>query len=105
MRVAGNWTMHEGCRAKFGIATLLAIALGTSAYAETYPERPVRLIVPFSAGGLNDVVARLIAPYLQRSLPHPFIGDNRPAASGIAGTDAASKSPPDAHPFRMSASS
>ena len=87
--------MHEACRAKFGIATLLAIALGTSAYAETYPERPVRLIVPFAAGGLNDVVARLIAPYLERSLGQPFIVDNRPAASGIVGTDATAKATPD----------
>jgi tripartite-type tricarboxylate transporter receptor subunit TctC len=97
--------MHEACRAKFGIATLLAIALGTSAYAETYPERPVRLIVPFAAGGLNDVVARLIAPYLERSLGQPFIVDNRPAASGIVGTDVTAKATPDGHTLLMVASS
>src|SRR5262249_19101190 len=81
-------TMHETCRPKFGVVTLLAIALVTSAHAQTYPDRPVRLIVPFAAGGLNDVVARLVAPYLERSLGQPFIVDNRPAASGIVGTDA-----------------
>src|SRR5258707_6951348 len=105
MRVAGNRTMHEGCRAKFGIATLLAIALGTSAYAETYPERPVRLIVPFAAGGLNDVVARLVAPYLERAFGQPFIIDNRPAASGIVGTDATAKATPDGYTLLMVASS
>src|SRR5881392_3147625 len=61
MKVAESRTMLEASRVNLIIATLLGIALGTSAYGETYPHRPVRLIVPFAAGGLNDVVARLIA--------------------------------------------
>jgi len=77
----------------------------TGAHAEAYPDRPVRLIVPFAAGGLNDVVARLIAPYLERSLGQPFIIDNRPAASGIVGTDATAKAVPDGHTLLMVASS
>jgi tripartite-type tricarboxylate transporter receptor subunit TctC len=77
----------------------------TGALAEAYPDRPVRLIVPFAAGGLNDVVARLIAPYLERSLGQPFIVDNRPAASGIVGTDATAKAVPDGHTLLMVASS
>src|SRR5438128_837849 len=89
MKVAESRTMLEASRVNLIIATLLGIALGTSAYGETYPHRPVRLIVPFAAGGLNDVVARLIAPYLERSLGQPFIVDNRPAASGIVGTNTA----------------
>jgi tripartite-type tricarboxylate transporter receptor subunit TctC len=97
--------MHEACRSKFGVATLLAIALVTGAHAQTYPDRPVRLIVPFAAGGLNDVVARLVAPYLERSLGQPFIVDNRPAASGIVGTDATAKATPDGHTLLMVASS
>src|SRR5262249_6531376 len=74
---------------KFGIRSvaLFVMALGAlaaaGAHADTYPNRPVRLIVPFAAGGLNDVVARLVAPYLERSLGQPFIVDNGPAASGI----------------------
>jgi tripartite-type tricarboxylate transporter receptor subunit TctC len=97
--------MHEACRSKFGVATLLAIALVTGAHAQTYPDRPVRLIVPFAAGGLSDVVARLIAPYLEKSLGQPFIVDNRPAASGIVGTDATAKATPDGHTLLMVASS
>jgi len=97
--------MHEACRSKFGVATLLAIALVTGAHAQTYLDRPVRLIVPFAAGGLNDVVARLIAPYLEKSLGQPFIVDNRPAASGIVGTDATAKATPDGHTLLMVASS
>src|SRR6266568_210298 len=105
MKVAGSRTMLEASRVNLIIATLLGIALGTSAYGETYPHRPVRLIVPFAAGGLNDVVARLIAPYLERSLGQPFIVDNRPAASGIVGTDATAKATPDGHTLLMVASS
>ena len=92
--------MTQADRRRFGIhsAALLVMALtalGTAgARADTYPNRPVRLIVPFAAGGLNDVVARLVAPYLERSLGQPFIVDNRPAASGIVGTDATAKAPP-----------
>jgi len=75
------------------------------ARAESYPNRPIRLIVPFAAGGLNDVVARLVAPYLERSLGQPVIIDNRPAASGIVGTDATAKATPDGYTLLMVASS
>ena len=64
-------------------------------------EPPIRLIVPFAAGGLNDVVARLVAPHLERSLGQPVIVDNRPAASGIVGTDAVAKATPDGHTLLM----
>jgi tripartite-type tricarboxylate transporter receptor subunit TctC len=94
---------------RFSLAVLLVLGLlalhATGAYADAYPNRPVRLIVPFAAGGLNDVVARLVAPYLERSLGQPFVIDNRPAASGIVGTDATAKAMPDGHTLLMVASS
>ncbi len=86
-------------------AFALLVAGASALRADTYPNRPVRLIVPFAAGGLNDVVARLVAPYLERALGQPFIVDNRPAASGIVGTDATAKAPPDGHTLLMVASS
>ena len=96
-------------RSRFGFCVFLAVALvalhAAGARADTYPNRPVRLIVPFAAGGLNDVVARLIGPHLERSLGQPFIIDNRPAASGIVGTDAAAKAMPDGYTLLMVASS
>jgi len=102
-------TQADGRRFGIRSAALLVMALtalGTAgAHADTYPNRPVRLIVPFAAGGLNDVVARLVAPYLERSLGQPFIVDNRPAASGIVGTDATAKAPPDGYTLLMVASS
>ena len=103
--------MIQARRRTFGIWTValfvmaLAALGATDAHADTYPSRPVRLIVPFAAGGLNDVVARLIAPYLERSLGQPFIIDNRPAASGIVGTDATAKAAPDGYTLLMVASS
>jgi tripartite-type tricarboxylate transporter receptor subunit TctC len=83
----------------------MALADIAGAQTDTYPSRPVRLIVPFAAGGLNDVVARLVAPYLERALGQPFIIDNRPAASGIVGTDATAKATPDGYTLLMVASS
>src|SRR5215831_18013431 len=100
--------MTQAAGRKVGIRSvaLFVMALAAAgAHADTYPNRPVRLIVPFAAGGLNDVVARLVAPYLERSLGQPFIVDNRPAASGIVGTDATAKAPPDGHTLLMVASS
>jgi len=89
-----------------GLVTALLLALAPPAsHAQDYPSRPIRLIVPFAAGGLNDVVARLIAPHLERSLGQPVIVDNRPAASGIVGTDATAKATPDGYTLLMVASS
>ena len=69
--------MIEACRTRSVVAVFLLMALAAlgaaDARAEIYPNRPVRLIVPFAAGGLNDVVARLIGPYLERSFGQPFI--------------------------------
>src|SRR5262245_46691896 len=89
-----------------GLAALALLVASTSGLAaDAYPSRPVRLIVPFAAGGLNDVVARLVAPHLERALGQPFIVDNRPAASGIVGTDATAKAQPDGYTLLMVASS
>ncbi len=62
-----------------------------------YPNRPVRVIVPFSPGGGSDVVARTLAPRLSDRLGQPVVVDNRPAGAGIVGTDIAAKAPPDGH--------
>jgi tripartite-type tricarboxylate transporter receptor subunit TctC len=78
-------------------ASLVLVASALQTSAQNYPDRPVRLIVPFAAGGANDIVARLIQPSLERTLGQPVIVENRTGASGIIGTDLVAKSPPDGH--------
>jgi tripartite-type tricarboxylate transporter receptor subunit TctC len=87
------------------IGTALAALAAPPAAAQTYPTHPVHLIVPFPAGGSNDVMARLIAPHLEQSLGQPVIVDNRPAAAGQVGTEAVAKAPPDGHTLLLVASS
>lgn len=74
----------------------IAFSLG-SAYAQEWPARPVRLVVPFAAGGSADVFGRAIATRLQEVLGQNFVVENRPGAGSIIGTDAVAKSPPDGY--------
>ena len=78
------------------IATAGAILLSAfCAYAQEWPAKAVRIIVPFAAGATPDIVARLIAERLQEQLGQTFIVENKPGASGNAGTDAVAKAAPD----------
>ena len=78
------------------IATALALFLGTlGAGAQTWPAKPVRIIVPFGAGSTPDLVARLIADRLKQQTRQTFIVENKPGASGNTGTDAVAKAAPD----------
>jgi tripartite-type tricarboxylate transporter receptor subunit TctC len=78
------------------IVGALAILLGTfCAHAQEWPTKTVRIIVPFAAGATPDIVARLLAERLQEQLGQTFIVENKPGASGNAGTDAVAKAAPD----------
>src|ERR1700692_2078065 len=79
-----------------GVLAALAILFGTlSAFAQDWPTKSVRIIVPFAAGATPDLVARLIADYLQEKSGQAFIVENKPGASGNIGTDAVAKAEPD----------
>src|SRR5436190_210544 len=78
-------------------AALLAALAAPLAGAQDYPSKPVRIIVPFAAGGPADVYARFIAQRLQESMGQTFIVDDRPGAGSIIGTDAVAKSPADGY--------
>ncbi len=78
-------------------ATLFAALVAPLAAAQDYPSKPVRIIVPFAAGGPADVYARFIAQRLQESMGQTFIVDDRPGAGSIIGTDAVAKSAPDGY--------
>ncbi|MEA3106805.1 MAG: hypothetical protein QOI88_1410 [Gammaproteobacteria bacterium] len=81
-----------------GLVGLCASAVLQPAYSqEGYPNRTIKLIVPFAAGGNGDAVGRLTAYYMQKALDVNVVVENRPGAGGINGTDAVTKSPPDGY--------
>ena len=76
----------------------LGAALFTAAlHAQTYPNRAIRVIVPFPPGNASDLATRTIAEPLSKRLGQPVVVDNRPGASGTIGADAAAKAAPDGH--------
>src|SRR5262245_63412991 len=82
------------------LASLVAITPPV-ANADEYPSSPVKVIVPFGAGGPTDVYTRAIAEELRKSLHQPFIMENRPGAGTTIGTDTVAKSPPDGYALLM----
>ena len=81
-------------------AVACAVALPPAnalAQANSYPNKPIRLIVPFSPGGTNDILARMLGTQLTQTLGQPVIVDNRTGAEGVIGTDIAAKARPDGY--------
>ncbi|HSC98208.1 MAG TPA: tripartite tricarboxylate transporter substrate-binding protein, partial [Casimicrobiaceae bacterium] len=76
---------------------LVAAALAFGAGAQDYPARPVKIIVPFAAGGPADVYARFLAQRLQDAMGQPFVVEDRPGAGSVLGTEAVAKSAPDGY--------
>jgi len=79
------------------VVAVFVVLAGRQAAADNYPSRPIRLIVPTQAGAAQDVIARLLQPYLEKSLGQPIVIDNRSGASTMIGTDAAAKAAPDGY--------
>ena len=78
-----------------GVATLPAVS--RFARAQSYPTRPVRMIVPLSAGSASDILARQLATKMSESWGQPVVVENRPGAGTTTGTDAVAKAAPDGH--------
>ena len=99
--------MHDHLSSKRALASIIcALAatffIATPVSAQTaWPNKPVRIIVPFAAGGTTDILARAMAPELTRALGQSFIVENRAGAGGNIGADLVAKSPPDGYTILM----
>ena len=94
-------------RRRFGLLLSASAVLGTHAPAfaqDAWPERPIKLVVPFPPGGGTDLVARAMGQTLSERLGQPIVVDNRPGASTIIGTDAVAKAAPDGYTLLLSGS-
>jgi tripartite-type tricarboxylate transporter receptor subunit TctC len=95
--------MHEKLRNAFAAGVLLCVGGGAIAQsvapgaAQSYPQRPIRIIVPFAAGGANDIVVRIVANKLPDVLGQQVVVDNRTGAGGLIGTETAANATPDGY--------
>lgn len=86
------------------LATILLAIAFTSAIAQDYPNRPIRMIVPFGPGGVTDITARTVAPLIADALGGTIIVENRAGGSTIIGTDAVAKAKPDGYTILLASS-
>src|SRR5260370_40041530 len=99
----------KGCAMKLRRRQLLHLAVGAAALpvvsrfakAQSYPARPVRIVVGFTAGGSTDIGARLIGQWLQQRLGQPFVIENRPGAGTNIATESGGRAPPDRYTLLM----
>jgi tripartite-type tricarboxylate transporter receptor subunit TctC len=85
--------------ASWAFAVLAAVA--GDVFAQAYPTKPVKVIVAFAPGSATDILARVMADYLTKSMGQPFVVENKPGAGGIPGTELAKNAPPDGYTLTM----
>jgi tripartite-type tricarboxylate transporter receptor subunit TctC len=89
-------------RTVLSLLTAAGVGLGAlAAQAQTYPSRPIKVVVPFAAGGPLDLVARTLSDKLSARLKQPFVIENRVGAGGNIGTEVVAKAPPDGYTLLM----
>lgn len=87
------------------LAVVAAMALAPSSYAQQYPTKPIRLIVPFAPGGPTDSISRAVAHQMSGTLGQPIVVENKPGADATIGTDLVAKSPADGYTLLFTTSS
>ena len=93
--------MTRSLSRRHAASSLAAFAIAPWAQAQAWPGKPVRIVVPFAAAGTTDIIARALAPELQRAFGQPFVVDNKPGAGGNSGAAEVAKSPPDGYTLLM----
>ncbi|QTL02145.1 tripartite tricarboxylate transporter substrate binding protein [Aquabacter sp. L1I39] len=99
-RAFGRRTLLSACA---GLAAALLCAVGPAS-AQTYPTRPVTLVVPYAPGGASDALGRLVAKWLQEKLGQPFVVENRPGAGSAVGADFVARATPDGYTLLLATS-
>src|SRR5260221_9413369 len=84
-------------RSLAGLFVMLALVGSSASFAQGYPNRPIKLVVPWPPGQNTDIVARMVSEKLVPALGQPLVVDNRPGAGGVIGSEAASKAAPDGY--------
>ncbi len=80
------------------MASVLAVAAGLGhAQSQSYPSKPIRIVVPYPPGGFNDTLARTVGAKLQAAWGQPVVVDNRPGGGTVIGTDSVAKAPADGY--------
>jgi tripartite-type tricarboxylate transporter receptor subunit TctC len=94
--------MNDSTRGKLAAVALLGASMATGALAQSgYPSKPIRLMVPFGAGGPADIYARHVAQRISEPLGQPVVVEDRPGAGSVVGTDAVAKAAPDGYTILM----
>jgi tripartite-type tricarboxylate transporter receptor subunit TctC len=94
------------CSRRLGVLALLSLALAPAvSLAQDWPSKPITLVVPFPAGGSNDVAARVVGESVRKRLGQTVVVDNKPGANGSLGVDAVLRAPKDHHTFLVASDS
>ena len=93
--------MKQSTALRWALAAAALMGLASSAWAQAYPTRPVKIVVPFATGGPADNYARYVAQKLQDTLGQSFVIDNKPGGGSVIGTDIAAKAPADGYTLLM----
>ena len=94
----GNWAPACAGVTRFSAGvTALLLAFAGAAFGQAYPNKPVKIVVAFTAGSATDIIARVVADQLSKSMGQPFVVENKPGAGGSLGTATAKDAPPDGY--------